>query len=91
MAIGALKMYMDMDIADVLRGLFGHTIGLNTALFFEELRNYGQEEVFKRYPERTFYQYIRNLIEAGYVVKDSKGIYRVIENEKEPIRLIKAR
>jgi hypothetical protein len=84
---GVLLMYMDMSIADELRKMFGSTAGLNIALFFEEWRNYGQAEVYQRYPQRTFYYYLEKLLEAELIVKDGHGSYRIIDNLKEPVRL----
>jgi hypothetical protein len=87
MAIGALQMYMDMDIANDLCRRFGSTQGMNTARFFEELRNYGWDYLTDNYPERTFYHHLRMLIQAGYVERLGKSEYRIKPGLEEPIRL----
>lgn len=76
MLAGVLKMYVDNTIIERLRDRFGIRAGTNVGLFFEEWRNYGQDWVMERYPERSVYYYIDILMREGLMVKESKGKYR---------------
>jgi len=79
-------MYIDGILLNKFRERFGNYAGKNIALFFEEWRNYGQDWIMERYPERTFYYYISKLEKAGLMVKERKGTYKPAPGYENPVK-----
>jgi len=86
MSVGALEMYIDNTLIESLRDKFGIRAGSNIGLFFEEWRNYGQDWIMERYPERTVYYYIKILEKAGLMVKERKGTYKPAPGYENPVK-----
>lgn len=86
-ATGLISMYIDMNIADILRSRYGLMIGMNAALFFESWRNYGFDKAREDIPERTYYTYLEMLIEVGLVKKLRKGVYQIAQGYENPVKI----
>lgn len=86
MAVGVLKVYVDGNIANVLRAKYGTNLGTCLFLFFEEWRNYGQEYVMQLYPQRTYYKYLGILIEEGFVTRERYNVYRIASRYENPVK-----
>ena len=86
-ATGLISMYIDMNIADILRYRYGLTVGMNAALFFERWRNYGFDKAREDIPERTYYTYLEMLIEVGLVKKLRKGVYQIASGYENPVKI----
>jgi len=86
MAIGVLKVYVDGNIASVLRAKYGISLGTGLFLFFEEWRNYGQDHVMQVYPQRTYYKYLGILIKEGYIIRECYNVYRIAPRYEDPVK-----
>ncbi len=86
MNIGVIQMYVDGNIAKLLRDKYGQSTGSNIFLFFEEWRNYGIQYVRQSYPERTFYTYTDKLIGVGLAEKVRYGVYRLKPGWDKPLQ-----
>ena len=86
MAIGVLSMYIDNLLIESMRDKFGFRVGTNIGIFFEEWRNYGQDWIMERYPERTVYYYIDILIKADLMEKKSQGRYKPVSGYENPVK-----
>lgn len=86
MAIGAIQMYVDGNIAKLLRNTYGNSAGTCLFMFFEEWRNYGSEYIVANYPQRTYFYYIDRLIDVGLAVKERHGTYRIAPGYEYPVQ-----
>jgi hypothetical protein len=84
MAVEVIQMYVDGNIAKLLRAKYGNSAGSCLFLFFEEWRNYGPEYIMQNYPPRTYYYYINRLIDVGLAVKERYGTYNIAPGYEYP-------
>jgi len=86
MAIGVLNMYIDNTIIEDMRTRFGLRTGTSIGVFLEEWRNYGQDWIMEKYPERTVYYFVDILIKERIMEKESKGRYKLVAGYENPVK-----